>query len=883
MLRRTSAALLTILTLAAPDTRAQPARGDPDATGLTVVERIASERAGVPLTVHGHDRIAAATADPPAYPGTVGDDYAVGVGDVLAVTLRGRRDADVRVAVDGAGMVVIPELRPVPAAGRTLGEVRAALRVEARTRLTETDAFVSLAEARPVVVTVTGEVARPGRKVLGPFAGPLDALAAAGGVLRTGSLRSVTLVRGGTRTRIDLHAFLDGSGDAADRPLRDGDRIVVPAMGPVAAIAGAVGRPGLHELTEAPLTATGLAALAGGVVAGPAPRWTRLGIGSDGRERAEEIATPETTEVRPGDILFVLPGGSGTEGRVSVEGHVRHPGPRARGTTASLASLVRTLAFLPDVHLSFAVLETTDPGTRRRTFLPVDLEAAMAGTDDRPLADDDRLIVLGAPDVRFLSSAAVQRVIDDPSTPPPSGCAGLGALARHLAADGAGPLARGPAAFAARDLTAVDLPCPAVFDRDPDLLPLAIRRSVLLRRGADRPGFHPLASPSGPDGAGPGAVVDVGGVGVMIEGAVRAPGRLPLDSAATLGRLLAAVGGPTSDAYGLMALVERADPASWTRRTIAFVPRSVSDGAADMALVDGDRVVILSEGDVRDAATDEGPPAVGSRPRRWPGHWVTVAGAVTRPGRLPVGGPVPLASLVDAAGGPTPDARTDVVHIATEAGARIVDLARAGGEPVGPGTTVRIALRSASAVPGVVTVDGAVRRPGLYDLAVGDTLADLLDRAGGPGALAHLAGLALSRPGAGGTRRRIVLGSEELADGGRDVWLEAGDAVFVPTLRATVGVEGAVHVPIVLPHVPGKAAERYLAEAGGPTGAADRAAIHVILPDGRALPLASTDDVAIPPGSTIVVPRDPRSPDDPPLVRMLTALLALFGRSAASP
>lgn len=880
MLRRTTAALLAILTLAAVDAQAQSIRGDPDAAGLTAVERIASERAGIPLAVHGHDRIAAATADPPARTGTVGDDYAVGIGDVLAVTLRGRRDADVRVAVDGAGMVVIPELRPVPAAGRTLGEVRAALRVEARTRLTETDTFVSLAEARPLVVTVTGEVARPGRKVLGPFAGPLDALAAAGGMLRTGSLRSVTIVRGGTRTRLDLYAFLDGSGDAADRPLRDGDRIVVPAMGPVAAVAGAVRRPGLYELTEAPLTATGLAALAGGVVPGSALRWTRLGVGSDGRERAEEIAAPEATGVRPGDILLILPGAVATEGRVSVVGHVRHPGPRARGTTGSLASLARTLAFLPDAHLAFAILETTDPGTRRRTLVPVDLEAAMAGADDRPLADEDRLIVLGTPDVRFLSSAAVLRVIADPSVPPPPGCAGLDALARHLAADGAGPFARAPTAIAARDLTAIDLPCPVAFERDPDLLPLALRRSVLLRRGADRPGFHPVAAPSGPGGAGPGAVVDVGGVGVAIEGAVRAPGRYPLETASTLRRLLAAGGGPAPDAYGLLGLVERADPASWTRRTIPFVPRTVTADDVDRALEDGDRVVILSEGDVRDAAADAGPPGAGSGPHRWPGRWVTVTGAVGRPGRLPVGGPVPLAMLVDAAGGPAPDARTDVVHLATEAGARTVDLARAGDDPVGPGTTVRIAARAATVVPGAVAVDGAVLRPGVHDLAVGDTLADLLERAGGPAAGADLAGLALSRPGADGTRRRVVL---EPGDRGRDVILEAGDAVFVPTRRATVTVEGAVHATVMLPHVAGKPAGRYLAEAGGPTRVADRDAIRVVLPDGRAVSPRDAGDGEIPPGSTIVVPRDPRVRDDAPLLRMLAALLARFGRPDGSP
>ena len=75
----------------------------------------------------------------------------------------------------------------------------------------------------------------------------VDALIEAGGIAKDGSLRQIRLVRGGGSTAIDLYALLlHGSG--LDLQLQDGDRILVPPLGPTMAVAGKTKRPGIYEL-----------------------------------------------------------------------------------------------------------------------------------------------------------------------------------------------------------------------------------------------------------------------------------------------------------------------------------------------------------------------------------------------------------------------------------------------------------------------------------------------------------------------------------------------------------------------------------------------------------------------------------------------------------
>jgi hypothetical protein len=76
----------------------------------------------------------------------------------------------------------------------------------------------------------------------------------------------------------------------------------------------------------------------------------------------------------------------------------------------------------------------------------------------------------------------------------------------------------------------------------------------------------------------------------------------------------------------------------------------------------------------------------------------------------------------------------------------------------------------------------------------------------------------------------------------------------------------------------GKSADIYIDEAGGPTYFADLDRAFVVYPDGSAQPLSVSAwkqrITMIPPGSTIIVPRDPKPYDFLESAEQITQILA---------
>jgi len=195
-----------------------------------------SRRAGKAVRLFGYDVFAASGAPlAPAF-GTAQNDYLLGPGDEVRVTIHGGKyDSNRRYTVNSNGDVIIDQLRPLAAAGRTLGELRHQIEMEVGIAMSGHEAFVSLDGMRRMGILVTGAVTRPGRHEVPGSATLFDALMAAGGVDKLGSLRDIRLVRSGSALSIDFYGLLQGV-DGTDPALRDGDRIVVPPIGPTIAM-----------------------------------------------------------------------------------------------------------------------------------------------------------------------------------------------------------------------------------------------------------------------------------------------------------------------------------------------------------------------------------------------------------------------------------------------------------------------------------------------------------------------------------------------------------------------------------------------------------------------------------------------------------------------
>ena len=201
----------------------------------------------------------------------VGPDYVVGPRDTLAIHIWNVPDESLNrsiiAPVNSDGMVVVPKVGAIPVGGLTFSMTEQVIADRLKSLLKRFEVHISLARLRTIKVFVVGEVGRPGAYELSSLASASNAVYAACGSTKSGSLRQIRVMRDGKLlTVLDLYDLLITGDRSGDRRLQAGDVIVVPPIASAAAISGAVRRSAIFEL--APAThLSDLLSLAGGLTA----------------------------------------------------------------------------------------------------------------------------------------------------------------------------------------------------------------------------------------------------------------------------------------------------------------------------------------------------------------------------------------------------------------------------------------------------------------------------------------------------------------------------------------------------------------------------------------------------------------------------------------
>ncbi|MCD8571704.1 MAG: polysaccharide export protein [Alphaproteobacteria bacterium] len=367
--------------------------------------------------------------DAPSMPaGAVQDDFLLNIGDELEVVFSGQRSERDTVKVNSEGMLIIKDFPPIPAAGRTMGQVRISIEAAAGT-LYNTQAYLSLASVRQIGVLVVGHVKKPGRQNLTVFHTVLDALIEAGGVGQTGSLRQIKLVRDGRSTLVDLYALLMHGAPSADMQLRDGDRIMVPPIGPTVAVAGEIKRPGIYELLpdlagmnhkpegkSQKVSLNDMLEFGGGVLAPGDNRMMRLTLTSDGREQVEEASDAFKPVFHDGDILMVSKGLEKRSDTVELLGHTRKPGIFALSERPTLSALLNGEQVLgPDIYPLIGVVERWDPEQLTATMMDFPLKLVISGDFDRKLEDGDVVHLFSKEQIQNLEGPPAKLLLEQGS------------------------------------------------------------------------------------------------------------------------------------------------------------------------------------------------------------------------------------------------------------------------------------------------------------------------------------------------------------------------------------------------------------------------------------------------------------------------------------
>ncbi len=818
---------------------------------ISRLEKDFQSRLNSKITQFGYSVFLNTPAEGGVMTGTISDNYKLGTGDEFIITFQGSKSQSFTVKADLEGRVIIPELKPITITGMSYADFKSILKKQVEESIIGTEVYVSMASVRSISVFIAGEVETPGIVRTSSLATPLEILMKAGGVKKTGSLRNISIYRGGKKTVFDIYALLSGKASGFDA-VNDGDRIIVPTIGATIALDGEMVRPGIYEL---PAGSSNIAykdamKLSGGTLRPSGYEMSQIRIDEQGRQKFRKITAGE--KISNGEALIAHLIENSQTGRVELVGHVKIPGWRTLSSAKHIKPLLgnkRNLMANP--YLLFGLIESVDDSTQTRYLKSFSPENIFAGGEDIDLKDSDRVIFLGREDISFLISNFVRQVVVSGKYTVketlPNGsknlkyCKPLSNLARIITDTQSNRFATATrAVFVRKEVEEVV----AGKSEDTKLQSFAgtdIEQKALVEMAKDErevdkesPAFCPSIY-TNVNNLLPFILEYI----VSVDGAIRLPGVYPVTPGTSLKSLLAVSGGQSNDAN--MTNIEIASLDANSRSgTMQMKWDYVNAEQTDLATIG-----INPGGGIR----------VGSKFSNFEAGAVLLSGEFMQPGVYTIRKGEKLSDLISRAGGITSQAYT---YGAIFTRNRVKEIQRA--ELKKTARHLQSAMISASVKK---TIEAE-------SLLAAQQMTDQL-------ANAELIG-------------RVVIEADPLKlslDPALDTVLEAGDALYMPKRPNFIIAMGDVLNPGALQFIPGKGIADYINEVGSYTRSADEGRIYIVYPNGVAKPISLSSwggdrDIGIPPGTAIVVPTDLGPFDTLTLVREIGGIFQNLAVSAAS-
>ena len=353
----------------------------------------------------------------PNLAGSVGPDYQIGPGDVLALILTGEVERAYSLDVSREGFIVIPEVGQVYVGNLTLRQVDALLYNKLRQSYASISRspgatshyYVTVSRIHANQVFVIGEVRHPGSYQVSSVGTVLTALYAAGGPNDNGTLRKIEVRRAGKLTTpVDLYPYLTAGDASSDLRLESGDILFVGVHGGRVSIRGQVMRPAIYELVPGE-TLTNLVQIAGGfsseaflqrvLVRRILPPSERE---AGGRDRVVLDVTPSQFQagsapafmLQPGDRVEVFGITDRERNSIVVEGGVWHPGTQGFRPGMRLSDALRAAGGVqPDVYLDQVLISRLESDRTRRSLHAALRDSTGTLVQDIALQEDDSIHV----------------------------------------------------------------------------------------------------------------------------------------------------------------------------------------------------------------------------------------------------------------------------------------------------------------------------------------------------------------------------------------------------------------------------------------------------------------------------------------------------------
>ncbi len=332
----------------------------------------------------------------------VGPDYTLGPDDTLHIRLWGLVDGAMEFTIDREGKIFLPNVGTIFVWGLSFKDAKTLIKKRLGKFYKKFQVDITIGGLRTIRVYVVGDVMRPGGYSMSSLSTVTNALYAAGGPNKSGSMRKIKLIRNEkTVGVVDLYDYLLHGSSRNDFSLQSGDTVFIPPIGPVVGVAGFIKRPAIYEF-NGPVRVSDALTMAGGALPVAYLRRVQmerikhhrekvfLDIDLTGLESADMDSTQDVL-LQDGDLIKVSPIYSRMYESVTLEGFVKHPGQYELKPGMRLSDIVTVDEIVPETNLDRGELLRVDRETLRYeviAFVPRLLLQADRSQDTRLKPED---------------------------------------------------------------------------------------------------------------------------------------------------------------------------------------------------------------------------------------------------------------------------------------------------------------------------------------------------------------------------------------------------------------------------------------------------------------------------------------------------------------
>ena len=689
------------------------------------------------------------------------DSYILGPGDVVTVSIFGKSQADLQFTIKPDGFIEPASLPKIYLKGISLGQAREVVRRRLQNfyQFDKGQFALTLTTSRTLTIQITGAVAQPGSYTLSAYNTAFNALIAAGGPTKLGTVRNIQVINGGRVKELDIYEYLFNPSKQSDYYLQDNDILYVPFIGDLVEVGGSMKQVGVFEMKEKE-TFTDLLKYTGGYLNDALRDEIQLVRKNKEGSFVKEYSGKELAKLtfEDGDKVIIATQTSDKKDYVEVNGWVDYPGIYGIRDYPTVKQVLMKVGVREETRMDVAYLtRTNNDGTRKLIQFNPSEEIAAPDSVAFALLPEDQISLFNIRDFVDKATVAIEGAVRAP---------GAFALDENANVAYLIDLAKGLKQDAKLDLA-------YLFRENPDGTTEieTLNLEDILNGSAtfelrDKDVLRVLSEK---------AFIDASTISIV--GAVRNPIKLTVDSAMTVKALIDLSNGLKKDA----------------RLDLAYIFRTYPDGSQEVLTLDlaneislNDPISLMNNDQVR----------ILSDRTYYDGAVISISGEVRNAMEMPYDSTITLYEVLELAGGLTyaGDSAQVIVYRMDFQGKGIgkvreylLDSRIFGDFTFKPFDAIIVRRKAGFEFQEYVSVSGEVTFPGRYALRQGEKVSDLLRKAGGLTKDAMASAATFNRQGKG----KIYISIDKIMRVGNtynNIEMLPGDEIFIPNKDMTVEI-----------------------------------------------------------------------------------------------